>query len=144
MPFYLNNHSTQESIHYTPNTLNKMNNTPNYAPGITASAARFQKFAVDANHQLSPIEKLLAKQAISIRIADPIDRECELRCDRIDFDKDIAQSSVHQLLGYSFCGNLANDLIFFNAECCKQNVHSQAEAFRNYRDGNCDRSWCNC
>ena len=144
MPFYLNNHSTQESIHYTPNPLTKMNNTPYNSPGISADAARFQKFAVDANHQLNPLEKLLAKQAISIRIADPIDRECELRCDCIDFDKDIAQSSVHQLLGYSFCGNLANDLIFFNAECCKQNVHSQAEAFRNYRDGNCDRSWCNC
>ena len=118
-----------------------MNNTPNYAPGITADEAKFQKSLVDANHQLNPLEKLMAKQAISICIADPIDRECELRCDRIDFDKDIAQSSVHQLLGYSFCGNLVNDLIFFNAECCKQNVHSQAEAVRNYRDGNCDRSW---
>ena len=138
MPFYLNNRPVPESIHYTPNPLTKMNNTPYNSPGITADAARFQKFGVDTNHQLSPIEKLLAKQAISIRIADPIDRECELRCDRIDFDKDIAQSSVHQLLGYSFCGNLANDLIFFNAECCKQNVHSQAEAFRNY----CDHSHC--
>lgn len=111
-----------------------MNNTPNYAPGITAGAARFQKFAVDANHQLNPLEKLLAKQAISNCIADPIDRECELRCDGIDFDKDIAQSSIHQLLGYSFCGNLANDLIFLNAENCKQNVHAQAEAARYYRD----------
>ena len=114
---------------------------PYYTTGITADFARFQKSFVDAYHQLNPLEKLLAKQAISIRIAAPIDRECELRCDRIDFDKDIAQSSVHQLLGYSFCGNLANDLIFFNAECCKQNVHSQAEAVRNYCDGNCDRSW---
>ena len=114
---------------------------PYYSRGITADFARFCKSFVDANHQLNPLEKLLAKQAISIRIAAPIDRECELRCDRIDFDKDIAQSSVHQLLGYSFCGNLANDLIFFNAECCKQNVHSQAEAVRNYCDGNCDRSW---
>lgn len=141
MPFYLNNHSTQESIHYTPNTLTKMNNTPYYLSGITADAARFQKFAVDANHQLNPLEKLLAKQAISIRIADPIDRECELRCDCIDFDKDIAQRSVQCLLGCSYCGNLSNNLIFLNAESCKQNVHSQAEAVRNYRDGNCDRSW---
>ena len=135
MPFYLNNHSTQESIHYTPNPFTKMNNTPNYAPGITADEARFQKFAVDANHQLNPLEKLMAKQAISICIADPIDRECELRCDRIDFDKDIAQGCAHQMLGYSFSGNLANDLIVLNAECSKQNVYSQAEAVRNY----CDR-----
>ena len=118
-----------------------MNNTPYYVPGISSDYARFCKFFVDANHRLSPLEKLLEKQFISGCIVDPIDRECELRCDRIDLDKDIAQSSIHQLLGYSFCGNLANDLIFLNAECCKQNVHSQAEAVRNYCDGNCDRSW---
>lgn len=112
-----------------------MNNTPYNSPGITADAARFQKFAVDANHQLNPLEKLMAKQAISNCIADPIDRECELRCDGIDFDKDIAQGCAHQMLGYSFCGNLANALIVLNAECSKQNVHSQAEAVRNY----CDR-----
>lgn len=121
-----------------------MNNTPYYVPGITADAARFLKFGVDANYQLAPFEKLLSKQAISNCIADPIDRECELRCDCIDFDKDIAQGCAHQMFGCSFCGNLANDLIFLNAECSKQNVHSQAEAVRNYRDGNCDRSWCNC
>ena len=134
MPFYLNNHSTQESIHYTPNPFTKMNNTPNYAPGITADEAKFQKSLVDANHQLNPLEKLMSKQAISICIADPIDRECELRCDCIDFDKDIAQWSVQCLLGCSYCGNLSNNLILLNAECCKQNVHSQAEAVRNYRD----------
>ena len=119
-------------------------NSFNNIYGITADYARFCKFFVDTNHQLNPLEKLLAKQAISNCIADPIDRECELRCDGIDFDKDIAQGCAHQMFGYSFCANLANDLIFLNAECCKQNVHSQAEAFRNYRDGNCDRSWCNC
>jgi|GEM_PF-3742574 len=135
MSFYLNNRPVPESIHYTPNPFTKMNNTPNYAPGIIADEAKFQKSLVDANHQLNPLEKLMAKQAISNCIADPIDRECELRCDGIDFDKDIAQGCAHQMFGYSFCGNLANNLIFLNAECCKQNVHSQAEAFRNY----CDR-----
>ena len=118
-----------------------MNNTPYYVPGISSDYARFCKFFVDANHRLSPLEKLLEKQFISGCIVDPIDRECELRCDRIDFDKDIAQGCAHQMLGYSFSGNLANDLIFLNAESCKQNVHSQAEAVRNYCDGNCDRSW---
>ena len=134
MPLYLNNRPVPESIHYTPNSLIKMNNTPDYLSGITADEAKFQKSLVDANHQLNPLEKLMAKQAISIRIADPIDRECELRCDCIDFDKDIAQGSVQYLLGCSFCGNLANDLIFLNAECCKQNVHFQAEAVRNNRN----------
>ena len=118
-----------------------MYTNPYYTSGITAFFARFQKFFVDANHQLSPLEKLLEKQFISGCIVDPIDRECELRCDRIDFDKDIAQGCAHQMLGYSFSCNLANDLIFLNAECCKQNVHSQAEAVRNYCYGNCDRSW---
>lgn len=57
-----------------------------------------------------------------------------LSCDGIDFDKDIAQGCAHQMFGYSFCGNHANVLIFLNAECCKQNVHTQAEAVRNYRN----------
>ena len=107
---------------------------PYYTTGITADFARFQKSFVDANHQLSPLEKLLEKQSISGCIADPIDRECELRCDCIDFDKDIAQGSVQSLLGYSYCGNLANALIFLNAERSKQNIHSQVEAARYYRD----------
>ena len=107
---------------------------PYYTTGITADFARFQKSFVDANHQLNPLEKLLSKQAISIRIAAPIDRECELRCDCIDFDKDIAQGSVQCLLGCSYCGNLSNNLIFLNAERCKQNVHAQAEAARYHRD----------
>lgn len=107
---------------------------PYYSLGITADYARFCKFFVDTNQQLSPLEKLQEKQSISCCIADPIDRECELRCDCIDFDKDIAQRSVQCLLGCSFCGNLANDLIFLNAECCKQNVHFQAEAVRNNRN----------
>ena len=110
---------------------------PYYTTGMTADFARFQKFFVDANQQLSPLEKLLEKQSISGCIADPIDRECELRCDCIDFDKDIAQGSVQCLLGYSYCGNLSNNLIFLNAERCKQNVHAQAEAARYYRDHFC-------
>ena len=109
-------------------------NSFNNIYGITADCARFCKFFVDTNHQLSPLEKLQEKQSISACIADPIDRECELRCDCIDFDKDIAQGSVQCLLGYFYCGNLSNNLIFLNAERCKQNVHAQAEAARYYRD----------
>lgn len=109
-------------------------NSFNNIYGITADYARFCKFFVDTNHQLSPLEKLQEKQSISGCIADPIDRECELRCDCIDFDKDIAQGSVQCLLGYSYCGNLSNNLIFLNAERCKQNVHAQAEAARYHRD----------
>ena len=117
-----------------PNTLIMMYNNLYPHFGITAEFARFQKACVDANYQLSPLEKLQEKQSISGCIADPIDRECELRCDCIDFDKDIAQGSVQCLLGYSYCGNLSNNLIFLNAERCKQNVHAQAEAARYYRD----------
>ena len=120
-----------------PSTLIMMYNNLDPHFGITAEFARFQKFFVDANQQLSPLEKLLEKQSISGCIADPIDRECELRCDCIDFDKDIAQGSVQCLLGYSYCGNLSNNLIFLNAERCKQNVHAQAEAARYYRDHFC-------
>lgn len=111
-----------------------MFNAPYYPLGITADFARFCKFFVDTNHQLSPWEKLQEKQSISGCIADPIDRECELRCDCIDFDKDIAQGSVQCLLGYSYCGNLSNTLIFLNAERCKQNIHAEAEAARYYHD----------
>ena len=94
MPFYLNNHSTQESIHYTPNPFTKMNNTPNHAPGITADEAKFQKSLVDANHQLNPLEKLMSKQAISIRIADPIDRNEELLLDDTEYRAALAHEVV--------------------------------------------------
>lgn len=76
----------------------------------------------------------MEKQSISGCIADLIDRECELRCDCIDFDKDIAQGSVHRLLGCSYCGNLSKEFIFLDAERCKQNIQAQAEAARHYRD----------
>lgn len=111
-----------------------MYTNPYYTSGITAFFARFQKFFVDANHQLSPLEKLLEKQFISGCIVAPIDRECELRCDCIDFGKDIAQGSVQCLLGCSYCGNLSNTLIFLNAERRKQNIHAEAEAARYYHD----------
>ena len=114
---------------------------PYYTTGITADFARFQKSFVDANQQLSSLEKLLEKQSISACISNPNDRELELRSDRIDFCKEIAQGCVHRICGYSFCGNIALGLISLNAEQRKRNVHSQAEAVRNYCDGNCDRSW---
>ena len=105
-----------------PNTLIMMYNNPYPHFGITAEFARFQKACVDANYQLSPLEKLLEKQAISHRISNSNDREFELRSDRIDFCKEIAQGSVHRICGYSCLGNIANGLIFLNAEQRKRNL----------------------
>lgn len=48
---------------------------------ITAEQARFFKLGIDMDNNQSPFEKYLAKQDISALIADPIDREVELRCD---------------------------------------------------------------
>lgn len=129
MPFYLNNHSTQESIHYTPNTLSKMNNTPNYAPGITAGAARFQKFGVDTNHQLNPLEKLLAKQAISIRIADPIDREEELLLDDTEYRAALAHELVDAMPWICNKQALHRSAHEFE-ELRKQLIHREAEYTR--------------
>ena len=117
MPFYLNNHSTQESIHYTPNSLNKMNNTPDYLSGITADEAKFQKSLVDANHQLNPLEKLVAKQAISIRIADPIDRNEELLLDDTEYRAALAHEFVDAMPWI----------------CNKQALHRSAHEFEELR-----------
>ena len=50
----------------------------------THSKARFLKAGIDANPRLSAWEKYMEKQAISNQVADPIDREAELRCDWVD------------------------------------------------------------
>lgn len=71
-----------------------MNNTPYYDPGITANAAMFLKFLVDTNHQLNPLEKLLAKQTISNRITDPIDRNEELLLDDTEYRAALAHGFV--------------------------------------------------
>ena len=129
MPFYLNNHSTQESIHYTPNPFTKMNNTPNYAPGITAGAARFQKFGVDANHQLNPMEKLMAKQAISNCIADPIDRNEELLLDDTEYRAALAHEFVDAMPWICNKQALHRSAHEFE-ELRKQLIHREAEHAR--------------
>lgn len=60
--------------------------------GITADFARFLKTDIDAVKHLRPFEKLLAKQAISNSIGNPIDRDHELRSDRASFCNEIAQA----------------------------------------------------
>ncbi len=131
MPFYLNNHSTQESIHYTPNSLNKTNNTLDYLSGITADEAKFQKSLVDANHQLNPLEKLMAKQAISIRIADPIDREEELMLDETEY----RAAQAHEIIDAMPCNkpNLHRKAYEFE-ELRKQLIHRDAEYARQQRE----------
>ena len=96
MPFYLNNHSTQESIHYTPNTLNKMNNTPNYAPGITAESARIRKMSIDLQSNLNSHLKFMEKHTITATIADPFEQDAENKCDMIDYAADLLKSYVRQ------------------------------------------------
>ena len=129
MPFYLNNHSIQESIHYTPNPLTKMNNTPNYAPGITADEAKFQKSLVDANHQLNLLEKLMAKQAISNRIADPIDRNEELMLDDTEYRAALAHEFVDAMPWICNKQALHRSAHEFE-ELRKQLIHREAEHAR--------------
>lgn len=96
MPFYLNNHSTQESIHYTPNSLIKMNNTPNYAPGISAESARIRKMCIELQSNLNSHSKYLEKQAITSTIADLFEQDAENKCDMIDFAADMLKIHVRQ------------------------------------------------
>ena len=96
MPFYLNNHSTQESIHYTPTPLIKMNNTPNYAPGISAESARIRKMCIELQSNLNSHSKYLEKQTITATIADPFEQDVENKCDMIDYAADLLKSHVRQ------------------------------------------------
>ncbi len=61
-----------------------MNFPMNNYYGLTTDRARFLKAGIDANHHHSTWEKYMEKCAISNQIADPIDREAELRCDWVD------------------------------------------------------------
>ncbi|MBR3902101.1 MAG: hypothetical protein IKJ29_00410 [Akkermansia sp.] len=61
-----------------------MNFPMNNYYGLTTDHARFLKAGIDANQHLSAWEKYMEKCAISNQIADPIDREAELRCDWVD------------------------------------------------------------
>ena len=61
-----------------------MNFPMNNYYGLATACARFLKAGIDVNQHLSAWEKYMEKQAISNQIADPIDREAELRCDWVD------------------------------------------------------------
>lgn len=129
MPFYLNNRPASESIHYTPNSLNKMNDNPYYTSGITADEAKFQKSLVDANHQLNPLEKLLAKQTISNCIADPIDREEELLLDDTEYRAALAHELVDAMPWICNKQALHHSAHEFEA-LRKQLIHREAEHAR--------------
>ena len=96
MPFYLNNRPVPESIHYTPNSLNKMNNTPDYLSGITAESARIRKMSIDLQSNLNSHLKYMEKQNITATIADPFEQDAENKCDMIDYAADLLKSYVRQ------------------------------------------------
>ena len=96
MPLYLNNRPVPESIHYTPNSLNKMNNTPDYLSGITAESARIRKMCIELQSNLNSHSKYLEKQAITSTIADLFEQDAENKCDMIDFAADMLKIHVRQ------------------------------------------------
>lgn len=100
---------------------------------ITAEQTRFFKLGIDMDNNQSPCEKYLAKQDISALIADPIDREVELRCDWIDGWKECAQHATRCLCP-PFCVSLAEVSIVAQAERQKQLILQEAENARFYRD----------
>ena len=93
----------------------------------------FFKLGIDLDNNIPPFEKYLAKQDISVLIADPIDREAELRCDWIDGWKECAQHATRCLCP-PFCVSLAEVSIVAQAERQKQLILQEAENARFYRD----------
>lgn len=110
-----------------------MNHLINNNQGITAEQARFFKLGIDMDNNQSPFEKYLAKQDISALIADPIDREAELRCDWIDGWKECAQHATRCLCP-PFYVSSAEASIDAQAERQKQRILQEAEIARFYRD----------
>ncbi len=111
-----------------------MNFPMNNYYGLTTDYARFLKAGIDANHHLSTWEKYMEKCAISNQIADPIDREAELRCDWVDRDKEYAQDSARRLISSPLLASITHYGIEFRAEMQKQQIHQKAENARFYRD----------
>lgn len=112
-----------------------MNFPMNNYYGLTTDHARFLKAGIDANHHLSTWEKYMEKCAISNQIADPIDREAELRCDWVDCDKELAHMMVKQYCS-PFIASLADACIAYQSEMQQQRISQDAETVR------CCRNLC--
>lgn len=118
-------------------------NSFNNIYGITADYARFCKFFVDSNHQLSPLEKLQEKQSISGCIADLIDRIEELKLDETEYRAELAHEFVDNIplpcnkeaLHRCACGfeELRKQQIHRDADdvrCCVENLQVLKRAMR--------------
>lgn len=88
------------------------------------------KFAIDQDSYLSPMEKLIRKQAISSTVTDSIDREVELQCDFIDFQRDCAHLFVDSWSWYGFSPYNIHMMIEATAEFRRHQVNQAAEAYR--------------
>ena len=112
-----------------------MNFPMNNYCGLTTDHARFLKAGIDANHHLSTWEKYMEKCAISNQIADPIDREAELKNDEADYAEECARNSVHRLALSPLIAFLLDSAITFRAEACKQQIARAAEDSYAFREG---------
>lgn len=110
-----------------------MNFPMNNYYGLTTDYARFLKAGIDANQHLSAWEKYMEKCAISNQIADPIDREAELRCDWVDRDKELAHMMVKQYCS-PFIASLADACIAYQSEMQQQRIFQDAETVHRWRD----------
>lgn len=75
----------------------------------------------------------MEKCAISNQIADPIDREAELRCDWVDCDKELAHMMVKQYCS-PFIASLADAFIAYQSEMQQQRISQDAETVHRWRD----------
>lgn len=112
-----------------------MNFPMNNYYGLATAYARFLKAGIDANHHLSAWEKYMEKQAISNQVADPIDREAELKNDEADYAEECARNSVHRLALSPLIASLLDSAITFRAEACKQQIARAAEDSYAFREG---------
>ena len=110
-----------------------MNFPMNNYYGLTTDHARFLKAGIDANYHLSTREKYMEKCAISNQIADPIDREAELRCDWVDCGKKLAHMMVKQYCS-PVIAFLADACITYQLEIKQQRISQNAETVHRWRD----------
>lgn len=98
--------------------------------GISTPEAKLMKAGVDQMQVTPRWMPILAKCAISANVADPIDREVECRCAAIDCQAGIFHNLTEMLRPLVANPDMVHRNIDAAAECQKQMVAEQAEAYR--------------
>lgn len=102
---------------------------------------KMTKWLIDNNPNLSPEEKLAQKLMANEQIEDPIDREAENQCDRVDF----AHECLQHLVRNSLCSLQDKQQrlrgLHDGVKFLKFQIHQQAEYVKRQRDEQARVRW---